>query len=203
LLPLPFVRPTGPFDLVVIAASLGGLSALTTVLRGIPTDYHSYLPDLLSRATDHVVTHARAGEVPEPGTVLIAPPGTHLELSAAGRCVLTDRPRVQFSKPAADPLFTSAARAFRTRTLGVVLTGRLSDGAEGAVQIRRAGGVVIAQDPATCAAPGMPSAAIARGAVDFVLPLSAISSAIVSLVSVYGVDALFGVGAHRMSAAAH
>jgi len=74
------------------------------------------------------------------------------------------------------------------------MSGRLRDGALGAADIRRAGGVVIAQDPATCPAPDMPNAAILSGVVHFVLPPQAIGHAIVSLAMVPGAAELFGVG---------
>lgn len=195
------------FDVVVIGASLGGLEALARVLAPLPSDFpvsilvaqHTdarspfLLPELLARRTTLRVERARHGESLGSGTVHLAPPGRHLLVTPQRQCALSDRARVSYARPAVDVLFTSAAEAFGARTLGVVLTGRLSDGAKGAMAIRRAGGVVLAQDPATCRAPDMPSAAIRCGAAQLALPPAALGAALVALVAVPGVPALFGL----------
>nr|ASV46934.1 chemotaxis protein [uncultured bacterium] len=207
-LPAPGCRRRPPaFDVVVIAASLGGREVLEAILDALPADFpapilvaqhqsdHSpgHLPDLLARRARLRVRHAAAAEAVCPGTVYVAPPGRHLLVAAGGRCALSDGPRVSYARPAADLLFASAAEAFGSRTLGVVLTGRLSDGAAGAAAIRRAGGVVLAQDPATCRAPGMPQAAIARRAAQLALPPAALGAALVGLVAVPGMTAVLGL----------
>jgi two-component system chemotaxis response regulator CheB len=78
-------------------------------------------------------------------------------------------------------LFRSAAEVSGPRLIGVVLSGMRRDGAQGVQAVRRHGGRVLAQDPATAAAPEMPAAAIATGCVDFVLPPERIASALVAL----------------------
>jgi two-component system chemotaxis response regulator CheB len=198
------------FDAVGIGASLGGRAVLEEILAPLPADFPvpvlvvqhlhprapGYLPTLLGRRTRLTVKHAESGEELRAATVYVAPPGQHLLVTPEGRCLLSDDPLVCHARPAADPLFTSAAKAFGARTLGVVLTGRLRDGATGAVAIRRAGGVVLAQEPASCRAPEMPAAALSRGAVHVTLPPAAIAAALVGLVAVPGVRALFGLDAH-------
>lgn len=103
----------------------------------------------------------------------------------------------RFSEPAgrhrADPLFTSAAASMGSQVIGVVLTGRLDDGREGVRQIKRNGGRVLAEDPATAIAPEMPSHAIATGCVDFVLPAARIGAALVALTVAPGGADLFEV----------
>lgn len=197
--------PTAEFAAVVVAASLGGPDALGAVLGGLPHGFAvpilvaqhiragspGYLPRMLQRQTTLAVRHAAAGERPQAGTVYVAPPGHYLLLDARGRCALSDGPRVSFARPAADVLFTSAARVFGAQTIGVVLTGRLFDGAAGAAAIRHAGGVVLAQDPATCRAPGMPRAAIRRGAAHLVLSPTALAAALIRLVAEPGGAAEF------------
>jgi two-component system chemotaxis response regulator CheB len=199
--------PLTGFDLVVVAASLGGLEALSGVFSGLPADFPvpilavqhlsetfpSSLPYLLAGRTRLRVHWARDGMRPRAGNVYMAPPGRHLSVPSRRRLRISGGPRVSYARPSGDVLFASSARIFGSRTLGVVLTGRLRDGAAGAEEIRRRGGVVIAQDPRTCAAPGMPQATIRRGAADFVLAPESIPSALVSLVMVPGVRALFGL----------
>jgi two-component system, chemotaxis family, protein-glutamate methylesterase/glutaminase len=198
--------PNFPFDLVVVAASLGGRAALSEVLAPLAGDFpipilvvqhigasRSELPKLLARDLRLAVRHPADGERLRARTVYVAPPDRHLLVAANGTCRLSDAPRVHFARPAADPLFASAAQAVGARAMGVVLSGRLSDGAAGAVALREVGGVVLAQAPETCRAPGMPLAVIRARAADFVLPPAALGAALVSLVTVPGVPALFGV----------
>jgi two-component system chemotaxis response regulator CheB len=118
----------------------------------------------------------------------------HLVVTSRGLARLRAGARVNFACPAADPLFRSASRHYGRRTLGVVLSGGLFDGAAGAEAIRRAGGVVLVQDPESCVATGMPLAAIRRGRVRLVLPPASIGHAVTSLTMVPGADALLGVG---------
>jgi two-component system chemotaxis response regulator CheB len=100
---------------------------------------------------------------------------------------------VKACRPAGDPLMVSAATSYGDRTLGVVMTGLNTDGAAGAQAIKWSGGMVLAQDQATCRAVGMPRAAIATGCVDLVLPLEALGPAIVALVMAPGAATVFRV----------
>ncbi len=206
---LPWPTVPAAFDAVVIAASLGGRETLEELLAPLPADFPApvlvaqhlhadspgYLPTLLARRTRLVVKHAEPDEALRAGTVYVAPPARHLRVAAGGRCELANEPRINFARPAADPLFTSAAAVFGARVVGVVLTGRLFDGAAGAAAIRRAGGVVLVQEPASCRAPDMPRAAMRRGAAHLALPPAALAAALVGLVAVPGAAALFGLGA--------
>lgn len=115
------------------------------------------------------------------GTVAVAPPNKHLLVTSAARLALAETERVHGVRPAADPLFASVAARFGTRALAVVLTGAGRDGAQGALAIRQAGGLVIAQDAATAEVFGMPRAAIACGAVALVLPVTEIAAAVLAL----------------------
>lgn len=210
--PLP-IFPGAQFDVVVLASSAGGISVLKTLVERLPESFPApimvvqhrpaFQPDLLrqilAQRTPMRVVQAETGQPLVAGRVYVAPPGRHLEVSDQGLCQLTDGDRVNFCRPAADILFSSAARRFGSRTLGVVLTGFLHDGAAGTSAIRAAGGVVIAQDPSTCLASSMPLAAIRNGA-DFLLPPRAISAALVSLVATTGVAEMFGVGRFRRAA---
>jgi two-component system, chemotaxis family, protein-glutamate methylesterase/glutaminase len=193
-----------PFDVVAMTASLGGLDALSRVLGALPPDFPlpilvvqhlssrspSHLVELLSRRCALPVTWAQPGRLLRPGVVYIAPPDRHLLVGIARSVRLSERPHVQFVRPSADVLFESVAASYRERAIAVVLTGSRSDGARGARAIKRAGGRVLAQDEATCAAFGMPEAAIATGSVDFVLPLLTIAPALVALTMAPGAAAL-------------
>ena len=191
---------------MVIAASLGGLRVIKSVLEAIPKELPvpmvvlqhmsdrqpSWFVDILARKVPLPTRWLDADDVLRPGVVHVAPPGRHTVLNEQGQVVLLNTERINFNRPSADLLFTSAAEHYGSRTIAVVLTGRLSDGASGALAVQRAGGVVIAQDPATCAATGMPQAAIAAGAVHFVLPPGAIARALIALTMMPGARAMFG-----------
>jgi two-component system chemotaxis response regulator CheB len=180
---------------VVIVASAGGLAALKQVLGSLPHSLHaavlvllhlspdhpSMMADLLAGSTRRSVKQAQGGEFAAAGTVFVAPPDHHLELGADGALRLTQAPLVHFSRPSADVLLESVAQPGRL-VIAVVLTGAGRDGASGVAAVKAAGGRVIIQDPASAAFPGMPTAAIATGAADWVLPLEAIGARIVALV---------------------
>jgi two-component system chemotaxis response regulator CheB len=193
------------FDLVVLAASMGGIEALPRVLGSLPASFPvpialvqhiaapSCLPELLAQRTALSVAWASPGARLRPGTVYVAPPAYHFSVTADYRCSLGEAEKANYVRPAADVLFRSAAQSCPGRTLGVVLTGLGRDAAEGARAIKWYGGSVIAQDRATSREFSMPNAAIEAGSVDFVLPLPAIASALVALVTVPGIGALFPV----------
>jgi two-component system chemotaxis response regulator CheB len=203
------------YDVVVVAASYGGLGILRAILGMLPAafsaplmvvqhvsdDSPGHIPNLLAPHTRLHVRHAAAGDRLRAGSVFVAAPGRHLLLGSDATCQLSNSSPVNFTRPAADPLFSSAARACGSRTLGVILTGRHRDGTIGAQDVRAAGGIIIVQEPDTCLAPGMPESAIQAGAVDLVLTPPLIAAALVSLVTVPGVPALFGFDGRPRSAA--
>ena len=184
------------FDIVALAASAGGLTALGRVLAALPEGFpatlvvvqhldprhRSLMAEILSRRTSLRVKQAEDGEQVSLATVYIAPPNWHLLVNPAGTLSLSQSEVVHFLRPAADVLFASVAASYRERAIAVVLTGTGSDGAMGVQAIKKMGGTVIAQDEATAEFFGMPSAAIRSGSVDFVLPLDEIAPALVTLV---------------------
>jgi two-component system, chemotaxis family, protein-glutamate methylesterase/glutaminase len=187
-----------PFSqaVIAVAASAGGLAALSRLLGGLdarleaailvvqhldPT-HPSFLADILGRRTRWTVKQAASSDQLRPGTVFTAPPGAHLLVDARGFISLSQRPPVHFVRPSADRLFESIAASFGSRAVAVVLTGTGRDGATGAQAVKRAGGTVIVQDEATSEFFGMPSAAIKAGEVDMILPLDGIAPALESLV---------------------
>lgn len=184
------------YEIVVIAASAGGIPALSVLLGSLPATFpapiavvlhrSAYRPDLLARVLGrHTllrVKEAEESERPLSGTVYLAPPDRHLWLRWDGVFTLLDGTRICFVLSSANPLFVSAADTLQGRVIAVALTGGGSDAADGVQAVKQQGGVVIAQDQATSLCFGMPRAAIESGAVDYVLPLSEIASALCRLV---------------------
>jgi len=184
------------FDIVALAASAGGLTALGLVLAALPDGFpatlvvvqhldprhRSLMAEILSRRTSLRVKQAEEGEQGSLATVYIAPPNRHLLVNSDGTLSLTQSQLVHFLRPSADLLFESVAASYGERAIAVVLTGTGSDGALGVKAIKKMDGTVIAQDEATAEFFGMPGAAIRSGSVDFVLPLDEIAMALVTLV---------------------
>ncbi|WP_375515969.1 chemotaxis protein CheB [uncultured Nostoc sp.] len=183
------------FDIVAIAASAGGLTALIKVLS-IPPEFtaaiaivqhlapkhRSFLAEILGRRTDIIVKQAKEGDCLTPGTAYVAPPNRHLLVNGDGTLSLSQSELVNFLRPSADLLFESVAATYKDRAIALVLTGTGSDGAVGVEAIKKMGGIIIVQDPKTAKFSGMPFAAIQTGNVDFILPLDEISSTLVTLV---------------------
>ncbi len=181
-------------DIVVIAASAGGVSAVAEILQGLPAEFDGslfvvihtspggpgLLPTVLDRVTPLTVTNAADGEPIERGRVYVAPPDRHLVLEH-GVVRLSDGPKENYTRPAADPLFRSAAQHYGSRVVGVILTGGDGDGAAGARAIKEHGGVVIVQEPAEAQNPSMPRAALLRDHPDLRLQLAEIPCVLVTL----------------------
>lgn len=194
--------PAVAFDVVVFAASAGGLRALSEVVAALPADFgaalvavqhldprhRSLMAEILSRRTKLQVTQAAERDRLVPGTLFIAPPDRHLLVNPDGTLSLSQSELVHFVRPSADLLFDSAAASYKDRVIAVILTGSGADGAMGVQAVKKMGGTVIAQDEGTSEFYGMPSAAIATGCVDFVLPLAEIPGALATLVTTGGVE---------------
>ncbi|MBP5157694.1 MAG: chemotaxis-specific protein-glutamate methyltransferase CheB [Treponema sp.] len=187
--------PRRNYDLLLIGSSTGGPSALQTILRGIPEDFpipiiitqhidklfDRQLVKWLNDTTPFMVTLAENGERPEKGHAYIAPSENHLVITkSSGAYVmeLNNDPPLHFLKPSVDKMFSSAATALKDKALAIILTGMGRDGADGAVEIRKAGGSVLAQDEESCIVFGMPKAVIEAGAAQAVLPLDRIGAAV-------------------------
>jgi len=181
-------------DIIVIGASAGGVEALTQVIRSLPPDlpaaifvvlhisprHKSFLPQILSRYTSLVVSHALDGEKIKHGHIYIAPPDKHL-LIKPGHICLSSGPKENMNRPAVDLLFRTAAKIYGTRVVGVILSGTLDDGTAGLLAVKRRAGVVIVQNPEEALYDGMLRSAIENVKVDRILLLSEIAPALVSL----------------------
>jgi two-component system chemotaxis response regulator CheB len=187
--------PRAAFDVVALAASAGGLQALTKVLAGLGADFpasvvvvqhldprhRSLMAEILGRRTPLPVRKAENGETMQAGRVYIAPPDQHLLVNPDETLSLTHTELVHFVRPSADLLFESVAASYKERAVAVVLSGTGTDGALGVQAIKEMGGIVIAQDTNTAEFSGMPEAAIHTGKVDFILPLDEIASTLIRL----------------------
>lgn len=192
-------EPTPPppaFDVVAIAASAGGITALTQVLSHLPADlpvpvlvvqhldrrHKTVIAEVLGRRCSLGLKLAEDGEIARPSTVYIAPPDRHMLIGAGAVLGLSDSELVHFVRPSADLLFESVAGAYGDRAIAVVLTGTGVDGAMGSQAVKARGGTVIVQDPETAEFNGMPRATLETQAVDFVLPLEEIARVVTGLV---------------------
>lgn len=181
-------------DIIVVGASTGGVEALTQVVRGLPpglpaTVYlvshfppgsRSALPEILSRAGPLLATHARDGEPAYPGHIYIAPPDYHLVVEP-GKVRLNRGARENGFRPAIDPLFRSAARAYGPRVIGVVLSGSALDGVAGLMAVRSEGGLTVVQDPADAVMASLPQNARTIAAPDYVVPAAELAALLVKL----------------------
>jgi two-component system, chemotaxis family, protein-glutamate methylesterase/glutaminase len=171
---------------IVIGASAGGVAALLELAQALPAGLdavvgmvlhvgsrRSILPELMTARSQLPAIHPRDGQPLKPGTIYIAPPDHHM-LFAGDVIRLMRGPRENHARPAIDPLFRSAALAWRERSIGVVLTGDLDDGTAGLAAIKDCGGTAIVQDPATAVEPSMPASALANVDVDHCVPLDRI-----------------------------
>jgi two-component system chemotaxis response regulator CheB len=189
----PAARGAGE-RIVVVGASTGGTEALRVLLEAMPPDAPGiaivqHMPPVftaqfaarLDRSCRIEVKEAAQGDRLGPGRALVAPGDRHLALrrAADGYAVdVLDGPPVSLHRPSVNVLFRSAAQAAGGNAAGVILTGMGDDGADGLAELRAAGARTLAQDEASCVVFGMPKEAIARGAVEEVLPLPRIAPAL-------------------------
>jgi two-component system chemotaxis response regulator CheB len=160
-------------DIIVIGGSAGSNAVLRQLLADLPGDFPAsifvtthvpsrsggYLAEMLDRAGPLPAVHAVDGQPIERGRVYVAVPDRHL-LVVDGTIRLGDGPRENMTRPAIDPLFRSAALSYGSRTVGVLLTGMLNDGASGLSAIKACGGTAIVQHPLDAEADQMPLAAL-------------------------------------------
>jgi len=189
----------GSFPVIAMAASVGGLKALSVILGGLPADFpaaiaivmhlspehKSILAEILNRRTRLAVKQAHTGDILCRSKVFIAPPNHHLFVVKGGRLRLSTSgsEKVHHARPSAEPLFASVAHVYKKNAIAVVLTGGDGDGSFGVQIIKEQGGKVIAQDRPTSQDFSMPETSIKTGDVDFILPLNEIAPKLIELVS--------------------
>ncbi len=169
----------------VIGSSAGGMDALKRLVVQLPADFPApiFVVNHMAADADSAVlvrainqhgllpcSVAVDGEAFSDGRIYLAPADHHL-LVVKGCMRVTKGARENRSRPGIDPLFRSAAVAYRSKVVGVLLTGYLDDGTAGLEAIHRCGGVCVVQDPADAAYPDMPQNALNRVAVDHTVAL--------------------------------
>jgi two-component system, chemotaxis family, protein-glutamate methylesterase/glutaminase len=184
------------YQLIVIGGSAGAMTALLELLPMLPAGFS--LPIVIvvhlhpRQDSAHVerlgsqcalpVKEADEKEPIQPGTIYLAPPNYHLLIEQDHTFSLSIDERVNYSRPAIDVLFESAAQAYGSHLVGVVLTGANNDGAEGLRHIKERGGLAIVQDPRTAESTYMPQAALEVTPVDHMLSVPEIGQLFVKLV---------------------
>ncbi len=182
--------------IICIGASTGGTEAIKEVLTRLPPDspgivIAQHMPpgftrsfaERLDRLCELRVCEAKGGERILPGHVFIAPGDDHLSVKRSGANYVTElskAPPVNRHRPSVDVLFKSAAESAAQNAIGVILTGMGRDGAQGLLEMRRAGSFTIAQDEQSCVVYGMPKEAVNIGAVERIVPLEDIADELLS-----------------------
>jgi two-component system chemotaxis response regulator CheB len=184
---------------IAIGASTGGTEAIAAVLQEmpasapgivvtqhIPAGFSLAFANRLNQLCNIEVKEAEDGDEVKPGRALVAPGNFHMFLRPSPRgysVAVKDGPRVCYQRPSVDVLFSSVAEVAKADSVGIILTGMGSDGAEGLSKMKSAGAFTIAQDESTCVVFGMPKEAIRNGSVVQVVPLPKIAAAILRSVT--------------------
>src|SRR3954469_7990145 len=175
-------------NIIVMGGSAGSFAAFKTIAAGLPADLDAsifivwhmapelrgILPETLNRHGNIRAVEAHDRQPIEPGRIYVARPDHHLVLD--GDLVrITRGPKENRFRPAVDPLFRSAAFAYRQRAIGVILSGSLDDGTSGLWTIKHYGGLAVVQDPSDAEFASMPESAIREVDVDHIVPVNEIA----------------------------
>jgi two-component system chemotaxis response regulator CheB len=171
--------------IIVAGASAGGVESLIAFAASLPADFNapifivmhispnyvSKLPEILARSGPLPVRHPKDGEKFKPGHIYVAPPDRHM-LIEDDHVIITRGPKENRNRPSVDALFRSAAYYHREKVIGIVLSGALDDGTSGLWNVKRMGGIAIAQELAECMVDSMPASAMQQVDIDYVLSAS-------------------------------
>jgi two-component system chemotaxis response regulator CheB len=188
-------------NVILVGASQGCIPALKTLLGGLPAGlratvgitvhrsatFPSVLANILGAHSPLPVSEPKGGEIVEPGHVFLAPPDHHM-VFRSGAVYLDRGPKQHHVRPSVDAMFMSGAKTFGQRVIGVLLTGNLSDGVSGLVEIKKCGGLSLAQDPREAEAPSMPASAILYDDVDAIFKMAGSASLLRKLVAGLSVE---------------
>ncbi|HQT63332.1 MAG: chemotaxis response regulator protein-glutamate methylesterase [Acidocella sp. 20-57-95] len=192
----PHFSPNG--RVVAIGSSTGGVEALVEILsqfpancpptlisQHMPATFTKSFAERLNRLCAANVAEATDGAPIQVGNIYLAPGDAHLEIRGLLQpvCKLNHEGRVNGHRPSVDVMFNAVSRHFKSRALGVILTGMGRDGADGLLALRQAGAETIGQDEASCVVYGMPKVAFEIGAITRQMPLDRIAPLILQLTS--------------------
>lgn len=183
-------------NVIVIGASAGGFEAIKRVVSELPADLDAavfivwhmaadvrgILPQVLNKIDTLPAAHAIDEEQVVHGRIYVAPPDRHLLLER-GRVRVTRGPKENRFRPAIDPLFRSAAIAYGTQVIGVILSGALDDGTAGIWAVKQQGGLAVIQDPDDAEVSSMPTNAMNAVNADYILPIEGMGTLLTRLAS--------------------
>jgi two-component system chemotaxis response regulator CheB len=183
------------YEVIVIGASAGGLTAIGYLLEHLPADFtipiivvqhrskdpKDLLEELLQSKSKIKVKQADEKEKIQPGVVYIAPPDYHLLIERDRTFSLTSDEPVRFSRPSIDVLFESAAEVYRNKSVGIILTGANNDGVAGLAAIIREDGIAIVQNPEEAEIQVMPLASLAANKIHHIFTLDQLRAFLVKL----------------------
>lgn len=190
-------KPDKISKVVVIGTSAGGLSALKKLISQLLNDFplpvlvvHHISADATGNALLNELNklntvkcqHAESGDNLKPGYLYLAPSDHHLMIGEDRKMLVTKGAQENRYRPAIDPLFRSAAIAFGTGVIGILLTGYLDDGTAGMKAIKSCGGTCIVQDPDEAEYPAMPKNALNNVKIDHCLPISEMGALLYKLI---------------------
>lgn len=186
-----------PRFIIVIGASAGGLNALAEMVQSLPIGLDAaycvvlhlsrkgigdFVVHRLNKVTTLNCSMAVNGAEIEKGHIYVAPPNHHL-LVKNGKILLGSGPQENRFRPSIDVLFRSAAVAYTSHAIGIILSGMLDDGTSGMWAIKRSGGICVVQDPNHAEYPDMPLSVINNMEVDYVSELSAMGGLVSHITS--------------------
>jgi two-component system chemotaxis response regulator CheB len=183
------------YEAIVIGVSSGGMNAMKVIFSLLPKNFNTPVIivqhigkqsnnkwiELINNTSNICIKEADEKEKITQGIAYVAPPNYHLLIEKTKTFSLTVDERVNFARPSIDVLFESAAEAFKSKLIGVILTGSNTDGTKGLKRIKECGGVTIVQDPSTAESDYMPASAIAAMQVDYILPLEGIIDLLIKI----------------------
>jgi len=182
--------------IVAIASSTGGPKALSgflsmfpedfpapiVIAQHIPPDFVSGMVEWLNEITSLKIKRGDENDTLTPGTAYISPSRKHMGVNSDCGICFTEKREDDIYSPSCDILLSSAAEVYGANAIGVIMTGMGHDGVEGIKEIKKAGGITIAQDEGTSVVFGMNKLAIEDGYVDLVIPIEEIGRKILNIV---------------------
>lgn len=190
------MNPMANRDIIVVGASAGGVPALIELVRNFPPGLKasvfvvlhvsphlpSQLPQIITRSGYLKAVHPRDDQVMEQGMIYVAPPNHHMLLED-NRILIKKGPKENRFRPSIDALFRSAAYTFKTRAIGIILSGMLDDGTSGMWSVKRMGGLAIIQAPDDAIYSSMPNSVVEYVDADYTVPVSEMAGLIQQLIS--------------------